>query len=290
MPAIIPALGGALVVTGLIGVIVGLRPKTPAPSSAPRTGSYLGRRWTGMTRRTRILLLAGLAAGVLTYLITGWFIAVLAVPLALAGIPALLGAPPAADRIKKLDAMEEWTRGLAGVLVGGLGLEEALRATLRSTPKEIRPEVTRLVARLRARVSTEEALRAFADDLDDEVGDTIAAYLILASRRRGQGLASVLNTLAQSVAEEVRAASAIEADRAKPRTTARIVTLIVSVALGLLALSGTFLTPYSTPLGQVLLMTYIAMYAALLIWMRRMTVGGTTPRFLGASVRGKESR
>jgi hypothetical protein len=70
--------------------------------------------------------------------------------------------------------------------------EEALIATLRSAPDPIRPEVTRLVARLRARWSTEEALRIFADDLDDATGDLVAANLILGARRRGAGVASVL--------------------------------------------------------------------------------------------------
>ena len=67
-------------------------------------------------------------------------------------------------------------------------------------PRADRREVTRLVARLRARWDTEEALRAFADELDDATGDLIAANLILGARRRGAGLASVLEGLAESVA------------------------------------------------------------------------------------------
>ena len=37
----------------------------------------------------------------------------------------------AAARIKRLEAMEEWTRSLSGVLTVGVGLEQALVATLR---------------------------------------------------------------------------------------------------------------------------------------------------------------
>ena len=96
--------------------------------------------------------------------------------------------------------MEEWTRSLSGVLTVGIGLEQALVATLRSTPAPINAEVSRLVARLRARWDTETALRAFADELDDATGDLIAANLILGARRRGAGLASVLEGLAESVA------------------------------------------------------------------------------------------
>jgi len=110
------------------------------------------------------------------------------VPAALAGLPVLLSPPSAALKIDRLEAMEEWTRSLSGVLTVGIGLEEALIATLRSTPDPIRPEVTRLVARLRARWSTEEALRMFADDLDDATGDLVAGNLILGARRAAPAL------------------------------------------------------------------------------------------------------
>ncbi|WP_277211464.1 type II secretion system F family protein [Isoptericola croceus] len=290
MPPLVPALGGALAVAGIIAVVAGARRSPERVDAGPRRRSVLRRRWEGARRSTRVLLLAGTGLGFVVYLVTGWLVAVPVAPLAVAGLPLLLSAPAGADRVARLEALEEWTRGLAGVLTVGVGLEEALRATLRSTPQAIRPEVTRLVARIRARVGTEEALRAFADDLDDEVGDTVAAYLILGARRRGQGLASVLNTLAESVAGEVRDARAIEADRAKPRTTARVVTVLTVGALGLLAFSGQYMAPYGTPLGQFLLVVYLTGYVVLLVWMRQMTAGQKAPRFLGAGVRGGDAR
>ena len=286
MPLLIPALGGALVVAGIIGLILGAR-RTPATDPAPRrpVQSRLGARVSLLDRRTKILILAGFVLGVIIYLITGWLIAVALVPLAVAGLPTLLSAPPSAARIDRLEALEEWTRALAGVLTVGVGLEEALRATLRSTPEAIRPEVTTLVARLRARVGTEEALRAFADDLDDATGDLVAAYLILGARRRGQGLAAVLESLAESVAADVRARRAIEADRAKPRTTARWVTIITISVLAFLTLTGDYISPYSSPIGQLILTLLLSAYVALLIWMRSMAKGESLPRFLGATAR-----
>ena len=176
--------------------------------------------------------------------------------------------------------MEEWTRSLSGVLTVGVGLEQALVATLRSTPAAIAPEVTRLVARLRARWVTEDALRAFADELDDATGDLVAANLILGSRRRGAGLASVLEGLAESVAADVRARRQVEADRAKPRATARWVTLISVGVLVILAVSGTYVEPYQSALGQVILVALLAMYVATLVWMKRMAIGREMPRFL----------
>ena len=208
----------------------------------------------------------------------------IAVPVACIGVPMLLSNSGAAARIDRLEAMEEWTRSLSGVLTVGIGLEQALVATERSTPSAIRPEVQRLVARLRSRWNTEEAIRSFADELDDATGDLVAANLILAARRRGAGLAQVLESLAESVSADVRARRQIEADRAKPRATARWVTIISVGVLVILAISGTYVEPYRNPLGQVILVTLLAAYVATLVWMKRMAIGKPLARFLvGAS-------
>ena len=81
-----------------------------------------------------MLLLGGFAAGVVAFLVTGWVLALVIVPVAFVGLPVLLSSSSAAQRIERLEAMEEWTRSLSGVLTVGVGLEQALVATLRSTP------------------------------------------------------------------------------------------------------------------------------------------------------------
>ncbi len=275
MTVFIPALAGGLLALGLLGLVIGLRPAAVPPRQSTRA-----RRSRGPTRRTRLLLLAGGALGLVGWLITGWILALVIAPIAVIGLPILLSAPPAATQIARLEAMEEWTRSLSGVLTVGIGLEQALVATLRSTPAPIADEVQRLVTRLRARWDTEKALRAFADELDDATGDLIAANLILGARRRGAGLASVLEGLAESVGADVRARRQVEADRAKPRATARWVTVISASVLVVLALSGTYVEPYRTPVGQVLLVLLLSAYVATLIWMRRMAAGKPLPRFL----------
>lgn len=277
MTVFIPALAGGLVALGLLGLVIGLRPAAVPPQQSTRA-----RRGRGPTRRTRLLLLAGGALGLVGWLITGWILALVIAPIAVIGLPILLSAPPAATQITRLEAMEEWTRSLSGVLTVGIGLEQALVATLRSTPAPIADEVQRLVTRLRARWDTEKALRAFADELDDATGDLIAANLILGARRRGAGLASVLEGLAESVGADVRARRQVEADRAKPRATARWVTVISASVLVVLALSGTYVEPYRTPVGQVLLVLLLSAYVATLIWMRRMAAGKPLPRFLAS--------
>ncbi len=276
MTALVPAAAGALVVAGAIGLILGLKP-SPAPPLRSRPT-----RLKPLSHRSKRLLMVGVVGGVLAWLVTGWALALLAVPVAVVGVPILLSNSGAEARIGRLEAMEEWTRSLSGVLTVGIGLEQALVATQRSTPAAIRPEVGRLIARLRSRWDTEDAVRAFADELDDATGDLVAANLILAARRRGAGLAQVLESLAESVSADVRARRQIEADRAKPRATARWVTIISVGVLVVLAISGTYVEPYRSPLGQVILVTLLTAYVATLVWMKRMAIGKPLARFLSA--------
>jgi len=234
-------------------------------------------------RRVRRLLLAiAFAAGVLIWLTFGLALAVLLCPLLVVGVPALLSGSTAATDVERLTAIEQWTRGMSGVLTVGSGIEHAIAASVGSTPSAIAPMVNTLAARLNARWPTDAALRAFADDLDDATGDLVAATLILGAHRRGPGLAAVLDDLAATVAEEVRIRRGIEADRAKPRTTARWVTILTLAILGLLALNTSYIRPYGTPLGQVALTVFLSMYVGCLFWLRAMTRGTSTPRFLPA--------
>ena len=281
MTPVVPAVAGALITAGLLCLAGGLmrRPEQPpAPTRRARTSSL-----PRASARTRTLLLAGTGVGALVALFTGWFVAVLLVPAALAGLPVLLSAPPAGKEVARLEALEEWVRSLSGVLTAGVGLEQALISSLRSTPEPIRPEVTRLVGRLRARWDTQAALRALADDLHDATGDLIVANLLLGARRRGAGLATVLHALAESVAADVTARREIEADRAKPRTTARLITVITIGALVFLSLSGEYIVSFGTPLGQVLLVVLLTVYGGILAWMRVMARGRPLPRIFGDS-------
>ena len=143
---------------------------------------------------------------------TGWVVAVPVLPAAVLGLPALLMVSSADRQIARMDAIAEWTRNLSGVLTAGQGIEAAIQASLRSTPDAIRPEVARLVGRMRSRWSTEQALRAFADDLDDATGDLVCAALILGAAKRGDGLARVLHRTWPNRSRTTSAAAA----RSKP--------------------------------------------------------------------------
>ena len=278
VPLLESILAGTLIAGGIALVFLGLR-RRPAPPPRPtrrRVPAWIVR----MPRWQRAATLAALPVGMVIGTATGWVILVVALPLAVVGLPLLLATSDAAPRIARMEAITEWTRNLSGVLTAGQGMEQALQASLRSTPDAIRPEVAELVGRLRARWSTEAALRAFADDLDDATGDLVVAALILGSRKRGEGIARVLTGLAESVADDVRVRRQLEADRAKPRSSARTTTLISVGALAVFSMSGQFLAPYGSPLGQALLALYLAAYAGSAVWLRKLAGEPAAARFV----------
>lgn len=291
MTPLAAALTGIAILGGLMLVIVGFV-QVPVVAKPPGPLDRLGRWFTGKgngsnTRdaRRRQMLILGFVVGLIAWLVTKWLVLVFIVPAALVGIPLLLGKGRGSDTVSKLEAMEEWTRSLAGVLTVGVGIEQAITATVRSAPDAIQPDVQTLAARLRARWGTVSALRAFADDLDDATGDLIASSLILGATRRGAGLANVLEGLAETVAQDVRVRRQIEADRAKPRTTARIVTIITLVVLGMMAFNGTYIAPYGSGIGQVILLVLLGMYVGCLMWMQAITRAKPLPRIMGRALR-----
>ncbi|WP_203883440.1 type II secretion system F family protein [Planotetraspora kaengkrachanensis] len=185
--------------------------------------------------------------------------------------------------IERLEALEAWTRHLADVLGGSAGIEEALQSSAEKPPQAISAEVRALARRLAFRTPTEQALRAFADDLNDPTGDVIAAALILASRARGRGIREVLQGLARTVAKDVAARREIDAERATHRTTAR---WVIGALLGYTAfalLNRTYVAPFGTVSGQLVLAIVISLYAGAFAWLYRLARPPKGHRFLNPS-------
>ena len=241
----------------------------------------------GGNRRLLIALMVGLIA----LAVTRWPVLALLAAFAVAGLPSLLGDRRSeARQIARLQSIADWTRRLADVLVAGMGIEQALVSSARVAPPPIETEVAALAAHLRARRPLEECLRKFADALDDPTGDLVAAALLLASRRRGHGLAQVLTSLASTVESQVAMRRAVEADRAQPRTTMRYVAWItIAVVLGLLLLDRQFVEPFGTPAGQAVLALIGLVFAGGFAWMRALTVGTPLHRFLNGEPQGSGS-
>lgn len=289
--SVLAGLAGAVCVLGLAIAAFGWYGTADTPTAPRRSRTRLaalaGADGGRGRRRLAAEVAVALVAGLTVLLFTGWPVAALAAPAGILGLPRLARLPSGSGSTARLEALEEWTRRLADTIRAGAGIEHALTHSAGSCPAVLRPQVTELVARLRARQPTEAALRAFADELADPTADLIVAALILSASRRGRGLATVLSGLATTVAEEVTMRRGVEADRAKPRTTARAVTAItLIVAGGLVVLDRAYVAPFGSLLGQLVLALVIAIFTAAFWWLRVLAAGGPAARFLVGQAAG----
>ncbi|MGW1533877.1 type II secretion system F family protein [Streptomyces aureus] len=287
MTLLLALLCGMALVVGLIGVVVGVV-GTTAPRRAPLRQRFQARR-TGATQsedvrlRRRTLSAAAAVVFVVVWLVSGNFTGGLLLGAAVVGVPWLISpAQLAQNRIGQLEGLAEWTQRLAGLLRLGMGLEQAMITSRQGAPDELTGQIINLSDRLRLGWRPQEALRAFADELNDITADKVVAALILSVNDRGPGLAQALEDLAGTVREEVAKKRAIEADRAKPRTTVRWMTAITVgvVVAGFFVPSYT--RPYSTLLGQLVLAFLTAGFVGVLALMRQLGTFRRIPRFLVA--------
>jgi tight adherence protein B len=227
--------------------------------------------------------LGALAAGVLLLLLTGWPVAALAAAGGVVFIPKVLGGGKASKRmIATSEALADWTRRLADLISSGAAgsTRDALRRSLSSAPEAIAPAVTNLVTRMGPQ-GVEPALRQFAREIDDPAADKIAMVLILRERNGGPGLAEVLTALATDLDDRSRMVREVEAERAKPRANMRTIVVVTLVlVVGMVLFARTFLSGYSTPLGQVALLLDVALFGTALRWMRRLSDPPRPPRVL----------
>ncbi|MER6273930.1 type II secretion system F family protein [Streptomyces sp900105755] len=279
-------LSGMAVVGGLIGVIAGLV-GTTAPRPAP-----LRRRWRAALHgpqpqsedarlRRRTLIVAAVVVFVVVWLVSGNFVGGALLGSAVVGVPWLITpAQMAKERIGQLEGLSEWTQRLAGLLRLGMGLEQAMITSRQGAPDALAPQIVTLSDRLRLGWRPEGALRAFAGELDDVTADKVTAALILSVNDRGPGLAQALEDLSTTVREEVARKRAIEADRAKPRTTVRWMTIITVAVVVAGFFVPSYTKPYSTLLGQLVLALLTAAFVGVLALMRQLGHFRRIPRFL----------
>lgn len=269
-------LAGLLVSGGLVAAVAAVRGVSVLPTGSPSARG---------SRRPRItpLHLGALAAGVLMLLLTGWPVAALAAVGGVVFIPKVLGGGKASKRmIATSEALADWTRRLADLISSGAAgsTRDALRRSLSSAPEAIAPAVTNLVTRMGPQ-GVEPALRQFAREVDDPAADKIAMVLILRERNGGPGLAEVLTALATDLDDRSRMVREVEAERAKPRANMRTIVVVTLVlVVGMVLFARTFLSGYSTPLGQVALLLDVALFGTALRWMRRLSDPPRPPRVL----------
>jgi Flp pilus assembly protein TadB len=226
-----------------------------------------------------------LVAGVLVVLATRWVVGGIGVALLVLAWRSLGGAAAERRNMVRLEALATWTESLRDTIAGAVGLEQAIPASLRAAAPSLADPLARLVDRLHTRVPMAEALRRFADDLDDPGADLIIAALIINARLRGPGLRDLLGALSVSVREELDMRRKVNAERRSTRRSAQIVVGVsVGLALGLALFNQSYVHVYATAVGQLVLVVVVALYAAGFVWMRRLATFEAPERLLvGAS-------
>jgi Flp pilus assembly protein TadB len=270
---------GALAGAGLFLLIVAVRGVTPAPAS-PRS--------KGLGERVRELWsvrgLIALLFGALTLLITRWLVAGVGIAVLAYAWRGLGGAASERRAIDRLAALATWTESLRDTIAGAVGLEQGIPSSLRVAGESLQAPLARLVDRLHTRMPMSEALRRFADDLDDPAADLIIAALIINASLRGPGLRDLLGSLADAVREELDMRRKVFAERKSTRRSVQIViTVSVGLAVGLAVFDHGFLAPYDGPFGQLILAVIAAIYAAGIVWLRKLARFETPQRLLAGT-------
>jgi Flp pilus assembly protein TadB len=264
------ALLGCGVGLGVVLALIGWRGTEVRRSAQPLSSRLPARR-----------ILAALAGMVLTWLVTGWPIAGVLVAAAVFGLPALYGATAARAVVAEVEAVAAWTEMLRDVLAASAGLGQAITVTAPLAPLPIRNEVEVLSARLAARVPLSDALRALATDLRDPSADLVIAALVMAAEARGQRLAELLSALADAAREEVSMRLRIETSRAQVRASVRAIAGFSLAFAALVAiLARSYLAPFGTALGQVVLAMVGLLYAGGLALLVHMARPRPAPRLL----------
>ena len=165
------------------------------------------------------------------------------------------------------------------------GIEGMLVATSSSAPAPIRADVQRMARRLEYE-PLNVALDGLAEDLAHPIGDLVVTALRLASTAGSRRVRSVLDDLAVAAHQEASMHRRVDVARQRPRTTMRLVAVIVGVFIaGMLMFARTYLAPYGTALGQVVL-AMVGLYWGLgFWWMTKMGRLGQVERFLATTGR-----
>jgi tight adherence protein B len=279
----VAALLGAVFAAGLVTLGVAVRPV--APGEVPRTSWLAGAVGSVRVDRLNLRVALGLGLAVVVGALTRWPVAV--VLLGAAGFMAPSMAGGQAARKAKLDRIESvaaWAEMLRDTMAGAGGLEQSIIATATVAPAPIRPEVVRLAARLdRDRLAP--SLRLFADEIDDRAGDLVVAALLLAADKSPKRLGDLLGRLAQSTRAEVNMRLRIEASRARTRTSVRVISVFTTgFAVGLVLFNRSYLEPYDSVSGQLVLALVGSCFAGAFTWLARSFRFGGEERFLRAEV------
>lgn len=272
--ATVAVLSGALIGGGLF-LLVGFFLGADLPAGPSDGGT---RSLRGVSRR----MLAAVAVGLGLLVLTRWVVLAASGACLVLVWPMLFGgAKQEKLAAARVEALATWAESLRDTIAGAVGLEQAIPATVYAAAPVIRADLALLADRMRVRVPLTTALRQFADDLNDPTADLIVSALIMNARLRGPGLRQLLGALADTARSELDMRQRVSASRAGTRRSAQIVVVFsILVMLGLALFNRSFVAPYQSVQGQLVLLIVIALFAVGMLWMRRLAGVRLPRRFL----------
>ena len=275
------AIAGLLLAVGVWIVIAGLRGVAErGPSRRPISWDQLW--WRGG------LIVAAVATA---WALTGWPAAGVLGGGAAAVAPLLSGTRRRREELNaRSEALASWAEMLRDTITAHAGLREAIALTARVATAPIRKEVQLLAVRAEREPLT-TALRRFAVEVADPVADLIVAALVIAAERQAQRLAELLTQIAGSAREQSAMRLRVETGRARTYASSRaLVTITFALAVILLVFSPTFMSPYDSATGQIVLMVIGALFAGALWTLVQLGRPVAPPRLLAGIENEREAR
>jgi tight adherence protein B len=226
-----------------------------------------------------------LAAGEFVVLSVSVSVIAAAVVLAIAGpLPGILAAfigllvPQAVishlrerRRARFADQLEGVLQLVSGSLRAGYGLLQALNTAATEAPSPAREEFGRVIVETRLGRDLTDSLHGVADRMDSEDFRWVAQAIDI-QRSVGGDLASILDTVAETIRERNQIKRHIEALSAEGRISAYILIALPFVIAGfILALAPEFLTPLvDTVGGRIALVVGALLMVIGVVWIRRL--------------------
>jgi hypothetical protein len=227
-----------------------------------------------------------LASAVVVEAITRWPVAAVLAAVAARTLPAALGSTSSRDVTRRVEAVAVWTELLRDALTGSAGLAQAIVTTAGVAPVAVRVPAAQLADRIMSGVTMDEALRLFAAEVDDSSADEVVNALRLVATSRAQQLVDLLSALADSTRDVVEMRLRVEASRASARSGVR---MVICFSIGFVALltvvARSYLTPFGSVTGQLVLALVGACYAAGLTLMIRLVRSSSWLRPSGETLR-----
>lgn len=243
-----------------------------------------GEHWRGIggaSRERMRRLPAPIAIGLVCLVVTRWPVAGVMGTAASAMLPGRLRKVVPGEASKQAEAVAGWTELLRDSMAASAGLAQAIVVTASSAPVPIRPQVSALATRLANGISLESALRSFALEVDEPAAEFLVCALLLAATSRAQKLVEVLSALVDSIREDVSMHLRVDASRAAARSSVRTVVIFsVAFALVLTVVAHSYLSPFGTPTGQVVLAVVGVFYALGLMLMVQLVRPAAEMRLL----------